>query len=146
MLHPLGKRQPHVRSVLSFGFVFPTCYGLCSWLCRLQTEGLWRDSSLPFLLLLFCGDEIASFGRIIYLCDGGPDFQLYLGHFVALWLCNGSLESSQITFAPPLKHFCSDRMVLDDCWVHGHWICNGLINWQLYNYLLKITWTLRCHR
>lgn len=58
VLHPLGKRQPLVRSVLHFGFVFPSCCGLCSWFCRLQTGGPQRDSSLLLLLLLFCADEI----------------------------------------------------------------------------------------
>lgn len=70
VLHPLGKRQPLVRSVLHFGFVFPSCCGLCSWLCRLQTGGPQRDSSLLLLLLLFCGDEIVLLaGSFIFVME-----------------------------------------------------------------------------
>lgn len=70
VLHPLGKRQPHVRSLLCFGFVFPPCCGRCSWLYRPQTGVPWRDSSLLLLLLLFCRDEIVLLvGSFIFVME-----------------------------------------------------------------------------
>lgn len=136
VLHPLGKRRPHVRSVLSLGLFSLLAVGSAA-----GSVGFKQEATVEIHLccccfcyfvemkLLFWQDHLCDGGPyFIYLCDGGPDFQLCLGHFGALWQCNGSLESSQITFVPPLKHFCSDRMVLDDCRVHGHQICNGLIN------------------
>lgn len=145
VLHPLGKRQPHVRYVLSFGFVFPSCCGLCT-----GSVGFKQKAPEEIHLYHFCFCYFVEM-RLFFWRDHlslwwRSWFSIILRPLWSTWQCNGSLESSQITFAPPLKHFCSDWMELDDCWVHGHQICNGLINWQLCNSLLKMTWTLRSHR
>lgn len=38
VLHPLGKRQPHVRSLLCFGFVFPPAVGSAAGSIGLKQE------------------------------------------------------------------------------------------------------------